>query len=787
MDRIKRLLIVISFFFVFVLFCSNKKMELTNSHLKLWYQQPAKEWTAALPVGNGRLGAMVFGQVFQERIQLNEESVWAGSKINNNNPQAQANLPKIRDLLFAEKNDQAYELIEKSLLGTPPRIRSYQTLGDLFLEFDSTETYSHYQRELNLETGLTSMQFEIGGKKFRREIFCSAVDDILAIRLAGETGATISTTISLTRSKDAVSFFANEQQIILQGQIVDEPDSLSGPGGAHLKFAALLQVQPEGGKVSAADNHVLIRDAKAVTILFTAATDYNIEKLDFDRSLDPLKKCQQILARLKNKSYQQIKRDHIREHQTMFNRVSLDLGKNEFSKLPTDERLSAVRRGKVDPDLVALYFQFGRYLLMNSSRLPGVLPANLQGIWNEHFNAPWNSDFHTNINLQMNYWHAEVCNLAETVEPLIRFVNLLREPGRVTAKETYGASGWTMHHLTDPFGRTGVADGVWGVSPMAGPWMTFPIWEHFEFNGDKEYLQKTAYPIMKESAEFVLDFLIQSPDGYLITSPSHSPENRFFVPGTRQQSYLTYAATIDIQIITELFHNCLKASEILDIDEELRERLRQTLTKLPPLQIGKNGTIQEWIKDYEEVEPGHRHMSHLLGLHPGSQITADTPALFAAARRTIERRLAHGGGQTGWSRAWAVNFFARLNDGDKAQENLLALLRRSTLPNLFDTHPPFQIDGNFGGTAGMAEMLVQSQNGIIHILPALPTDWPKGQARGLCARGGFVMDIVWEKGKLTGLTLFSKLGNSARVKYKEKIVDLTTEKNKSYTLTKNML
>ncbi|PVD50201.1 glycoside hydrolase [Terrimonas sp.] len=765
---------------IFLLLIASPPLSIAQKDLELWYTAPAQKWTDAMPVGNGRMGGMVFGRWNHERIQLNEESIWAGSKINNNNKQSATHLPEIQKALFEGDYKKAFELSSAYMVGTPPRVRSYEPLGNLFIDYAWKSEPEQYKRSLTLNTGIVNTTYSIGGKKVKQEVFVSAPQDIMVVKISSEAPADVN--IAISREQD-IDVYKSERDIAYySGQINDTYDSLLGPGGKHMRFAAAMKIVATDGKVvpvqtdSSAGYH--IKHAKKIVLIITGASNYNIKGLDTDNAINPLVVCKEKLSRAAAFKPDVLQQLHEKNHRSLFDRVAFNLGEDTNKNIPTNERLEKVKAGAQDNGLIALYYQFGRYLLMGSSRSPGVLPANLQGIWNDMYKAPWNADFHTNINLQMNYWPAESGNLPETVLPLANFMQQLIVPGGLTAKEMYNAHGWTLHHLTDVYGRTAVADGVWGVSPMAGPWMTFPLYRHYEFTGDSAYLRSVAYPVIKGSVEFVLDFLVKSPGGYLVTNPSHSPENAFFVPGTdrKEQSQLSYAATIDIEIINGLFNNFINAANILKTDTDLVNKVQAAQKMLPPLQVAANGTLQEWIKDCEEVEPGHRHISHLLGLYPLDLISPNTPALFTAAQKTIERRLANGGGHTGWSKAWIINFYARLLNGDEAGRQVQSLLQKSTLPGLLSTHPPFQIDGNFGGAAGIAEMLLQSQHNEIHVLPALPSNWSSGSVKGLRARDGYTVDIDWKNGTLIRLVIQSDRDAVCKVRYKEKLKAINLKK-----------
>jgi len=721
--------------------------------LTIWLRSAASQWDHAFPVGNGRMGAMVFGTVNRERIQLNEETLWMGGPRDTDNPEARAALPEVRRLLFAGQPREAYALAERKLMGKPWRLESYQSLADLRLNFDHEGEITDYQRSLDLDSAIARVTYRLDGVRYTREVFASHPDRVIVVRLTVDRPGALTFGTWIDRQQDARTEIVGNDRLSLVGHLA---------AGKGLSFLASARVVAEGGTQETFPERILVADANAATIIVAAGTSF--------KGNDPPSQVQRDLTRAAAKTYSQLLETHRADHQRLYRRVSLRLGSAAATAKavalrtsPTDERLDAVRRGASDPALDALYFQFGRYLLIASSR-PGDLPANLQGVWNDSMSPPWDADYHLNINLQMNYWPAEVTNLAELHEPLFDFLDSLREPGRKTAKVHYGARGFVAHHITDIWGFTSPGDlprsGLW---PTGVAWLTQHLWEHYLFNPDRAFLAR-AYPVMKEAAEFFLDYLVEDPRGRLVSGPSVSPENRYRLPNG-QVGILTMGPSMDHQIISGLFTQVIRAGEILGLDEAFRAQVAATQKRLPPPTIGKHGQIQEWSEDYDEPEPGHRHISQLYALHPSDQISVrGTPQLAKAARATIDRRLAHGGGHTGWSRAWIINFWARLEDGEKAWENYQALLAKSTLPNLWDLHPPFQIDGNFGGTAGAAEMLLQSHAGEIHLLPALPKAWAEGEVRGMRARGGVEVDITWSGAKIVKATLRPSVTGTFRIR-----------------------
>ena len=754
----------------------------------LWYRNPAPVWDQALPVGNGRLGAMVFGganrganngdlqdarqnaslldgsqtSAADEHLQLNEATIWQGGRVNRLNPQAGNSLPRIRQLLLDSKGQDgakisaAEKLVQESLIGIPSSMPGYSTLGDLYLKSANSSGIQDYHRELDLATGVARIRYTQNGVHFSREVFASTPEDVIVVRITADRKGAISFLASMDRPDDFQARTEGNNLLVLR-------EGATHPGKIH--FAGEVLLLPIGGKARPEPHGIAIENADSVTLLIAAATDF---KGGSFTGGDPEAKCAAALQRARTLSPEQLLDHHLRFYRPLFERMSLHLGQYDqaLAALPTNERVQRVSAGADDLGLQRLYFEFARYLLISSYRADG-LPATLQGLWAGGINNPWGSKWTININTEMNYWLAEPAGLGETTMPLVNLINMARNPLSGTASKVahdyYGARGFVLHHNTDIWGDSEPIDGYqWGIWPMGGAWLSLHAWDHYAFTLDKAYLRERAWPILHDASLFFLDSLMDDGKGHLVTAPSISPENSYRLPDGSVHS-VTMGPTMDMEIARELFTRTLDAGRILGEDAGFLKQVEAARAKLPPFAIGKNGRLQEWQQDYEDAEPGHRHISHLWALFPGDQISlAHTPELAQAARTTLETRLAHGGGQTGWSRAWVVNYWDHLHDGGHAYESLQVMFRQSTFPNLMDTHPPgvFQIDGNLGAANGMLEALVQSrwqEDAVeVELLPALPAQWPDGEVRGVHLRGAATMDMQWKAGQITQLTVHAE-------------------------------
>ncbi|WP_430817789.1 glycoside hydrolase family 95 protein [Carboxylicivirga sp. RSCT41] len=750
----------------------------------LWYSKPAENWNEALPLGNGKLGVMVFGNTSGERIQLNDDSMWPADNKKWNEPEGnKADLEKIRALLF-EGNMEAADSLFVNKFSRKGIVRSHQTLGDLFIDFGHQLNITDYRRELNISKAISKVSYKSNNNHITEEIFVSNPHKAIVIKLESAAQEGLNAKIRLDRPDDngfktATVFTSDDNTLVMQGEVTQHGgkfDSKDFSIKEGVKFETNLKINHEGGMVYRGENFLELKNVKKAILFIVSNSSFYFDEYSKQNKAD-----MQVVS---SKSYEELKNEHIKDYQHLYSRVDFELTGDSLDSIAVDQRIENIKAGGVDTGLEKLLFQYGRYLLISSSR-EATNPANLQGLWNEHIEAPWNADYHLNINLQMNYWLADVTNLGELNQPLFDYIDRLVENGKVTARKNFGCSGTFIPHATDLWAPTWLRapTAYWGCSVGAGGWLMQHYWQHYEFTRDEQFLKERAFPAIQEVARFYSDWIIEDPrDGTLISAPSTSPENRYYNEKGDQVATCLGSA-MDQQIIYEVFDNYLKASEILRIDNDFTNKVKKQLAQLRPgFVLGADGRILEWDRSYDEPEPGHRHMSHLYGFHPGNMVTkANNPEMFNAVKKTLDYRLANGGAGTGWSRAWLINCSARLMDGEMAHKHIQLLFKKSISNNLFDMHPPFQIDGNFGYTAGIAEMLLQShEENIIRVLPALPKLWKTGHIKGLKARGGLTVDIFWSDNHLDKVTIKSKYDSNFSLIYGDKVVPIEIESGETY-------